>query len=115
MSSELKQRTKSFALRVLRLVDAMPRSQKGRILADQIARTGTSVAANYRTACRARSRADGIAEEEADESTLWLELIAESETMPRQKVAALHRASEELTAILASSRITVLRTKRPPA
>lgn len=116
MSAELKQRTKAFALRVLRLVDAMPRSQKGRILADQIGRSGTSVAANYRSACRARSRAEfaaklGIAEEEADETTLWLELIAESNTLPAAKVSALQREADELTAILASSRLTTIRSR----
>ncbi|MES2697130.1 MAG: four helix bundle protein [Verrucomicrobiota bacterium] len=120
MSAELKQRTKAFALRILRLVDAMPRSQKGRILAGQIGRSGTSVAANYRSACRARSRAGfaaklGVAEEEADETTLWLELIAESEPLPAAKASALHRESEELTAIVASSRLTTIRTKRPSA
>lgn len=120
MSAELKVRTKAFALRVLRLVDAMPRNQKGRILADQIGRSGTSVAANYRAACRARSRAEfaaklGIAEEEADESTFWLEMIAESGTLPAAKITSLHREAEELTAILASSRITTLRSKRTSA
>lgn len=118
MSAELKQRTKTFALRVLRLVDAMPRSQKGRILANQIGRSGTSVAANYRAACRSRSRAEfaaklGVAEEEADETTFWLEMISESETLPATKVAALHREAEEITAILATSRLTTLRAKRP--
>jgi four helix bundle protein len=116
MSAELKQRTKAFALRILRLVDAMPRSQKGRILAGQIGRSGTSVAVNYRSACRGRSRAEfaaklGVAEEEADETSLWLELIAESATLPPAKVAALHQESEELTAILASARLTTLRSR----
>jgi four helix bundle protein len=116
MSTELKQRTKAFASRILRLVDAMPRTLKGKILAGQIGRSGTSVAANYRSACRGRSRAEfaaklGVAEEEADETTLWLELIAESETLPSAKVAALHREAEELTAILAASRLTTLRTR----
>ncbi len=116
MSAELKQRTKAFALRVLRLVDAMPKSTKGRILANQIGRSGTSVAASYRSACRARSRAEfaaklGIAEEEADESTQWIELISESDTLPPAKIASLHRESEEFTAILASSRLTVIRSR----
>lgn len=89
MSVELKQPTKAFALRVLRLVNAMPRAEFAAKL--------------------------GIAEEEADESVLQLELIAKTETLPAAKVSALHREAEELPAIRASSRLTTLRTKRPSA
>src|SRR5882762_10095505 len=74
--SDLKKRTKAFALRVLKLVDTLPKTTAGRALASQIVRSGTSVAANYRAACRARSTADfiakmGIVEEEADETLFW--------------------------------------------
>jgi four helix bundle protein len=81
---DLKKRTKAFALRILKLVDALPKTTAGRALASQIVRSGTSVAGNYRAACRARSTADfiakmGIVEEEGDETLFWLELLEESE------------------------------------
>lgn len=116
MSAELKNRTKAFALRILKLVDALPHSRKGRIFADQLGRAGTAVGANYRAACRARSRAEfiakvGIVEEEADEAVFWLELIVESEVLPASKIDALHKEACELTAIMASSRITAQKHK----
>ncbi len=78
----LKQRTKEFAHRCLDVVDSMPSKQSARVIGDQLARSATSVASNYRAACRARSRAEfiaklGIVEEEADESGFWLELTTE--------------------------------------
>ena len=78
----LKDRTKAFALRVMRLVDQLPRSVKGRCIADQLTRSASSVAANYRAACRARSKAEFVSKlstvvEESDESMLWIELTAE--------------------------------------
>src|SRR5437899_12747660 len=80
---DLKKRTKAFALRTLKLVDALPKTTAGRALGSQIVRSGTSIAANYRAACRAKSTADfiakmGIVEEEADETLFWLELLQES-------------------------------------
>src|SRR5688572_26154553 len=82
MKRDLKQRTKDFALRILNLIDALPNSRKGRIIADQLGRAGTAVGANCRASCRGRSRAEfiakiGIVEEEADESAYWLELTME--------------------------------------
>jgi len=81
-TEELKLRTKQFALRVIKLVEALPKNKIGDVLGKQILRSATSVAANYRAACRARSKADFISKiaivEEADESFFWLELIAES-------------------------------------
>ncbi len=108
---ELKQRTKAFALRVIKLVEALPNTTTGRALGRQMVRSGTSVAANYRAACRARSRAEfiakmGVVEEEADETMLWLELLAESNTMPPDQLAPLLREANELTAIMAASRKT---------
>lgn len=81
--NDLLQRTKDFALRVIKLVDALPNTIAGRKIGDQLIRSGTSVAANYRSACRGRSKAEfiaklGIVEEEADESALWMELIMAS-------------------------------------
>ncbi len=105
-NADLKQRTKEFALRVIRMTDALPKRMAADVLGRQLIRSATSVAANYRGACRARSRADfvakmGIVEEEADESVLWLELLAESGQMPAKRLEALRAG--ELTAIAVSS------------
>lgn len=82
-SVELKQRTKQFAVRIVRLFRALPKTEEARVLGRQILRSGTSVAANYRAVCRARSRAEFIAKigtvvEETDETVSWLELLAEA-------------------------------------
>src|SRR5215211_7681179 len=108
---ELKKRTKQFALRVMRLVDALPKSIKGRALASQMVRSGTSVAANYRAACRGRSRAEfiakiGLVEEEADETALWLELVISDELLSKKKVQPLLDEANELVAIMAASYIS---------
>jgi four helix bundle protein len=97
-ASDLKKRTKAFALRILKLVDVLPKTTAGRALASQIVRSGTSIAANYRAACRARSTADsiakmGIVEEEADETLFWLELLEESELVSATKLTAITIAS----------------------
>ncbi len=109
-----KERTKQFALRVMRLVEAMPNSAKGRALAAQLVRSGTSVAANYRAACRGRSRAEfiakvGIVEEEADETALWLELIIADKLLTEKKVQALLTEASELVAIMAATYISARR------
>jgi len=114
---ELKERTKQFALRVMRLVDALPNTPKGRAIASQLVRSGTSVAANYRAACRGRSKAEfiakvGIAEEEADETALWLELITDDKLLPEKKVAPLLKEANEVTAIMAASYISASRGNR---
>ena len=80
---ELLERTKQFALRIFKLVGALPQTIQGRAVAAQLIRSGTSVAANYRAACRARSKPEfiaklGVVEEEADETAFWLELIMET-------------------------------------
>jgi four helix bundle protein len=108
---ELKERTKRFALRVIRMTESLPRKMSSDVLGRQVFRSATSVAANYRSACRAKSRADfiskmGTVEEEADESALWLELIGESGLMPAGKLAELHREAGELTAIAVQSILT---------
>lgn len=108
---ELKTRTKAFALRSLKVADALPRSISGRTIAYQIARSGTSVASNYRAVCRAKSRADFISkvatvQEEADETGLWLELAVDSGALPKRKVENLLKEAEELVAIFAASHIT---------
>src|SRR6267378_3651828 len=91
---DLKKRTKAFALRILKVVDVLPKTTAGRALGSQIVRSGTSVAANYRAACRAKSTADfiakmGIVEEEADETLFWLELLEESDLVPAVKLTAI--------------------------
>jgi four helix bundle protein len=105
---ELQQRTKRFALRILKLCRSLPKTDEGRILSKQVLRSGTSVGANYRAACRARSRAEfvaklGIVLEEADETSFWLELIQEADIFPGQKLESLLRESNELVAIFVAS------------
>jgi len=108
---ELLQRTKSFALRIIKLVNALPNNTAGRAIGNQLIRSGTSVAANYRAACRGRSKAEFIAklgtvEEEADESCLWLELIIESALMEEKLVINLLKEAREITAIMAASKMS---------
>jgi four helix bundle protein len=108
-NADLKARTKAFALRVFTLVDALPRTIQGQTVAKQIIRCGTSVAANYRATCRARSRAEFIAkiaivEEEADETLFWLELIVEAELLDLKRIQPLLQEADELVAIMAASR-----------
>ncbi len=110
--TEMKARTKTFALRIIKLTRAIPKNDDaGRVIAKQIIRSGTSVAANYRASCRARSRAEfvakiGTVEEESDETALWLELLIESGIMPAKKLSALLAEADALTAIMAASRKT---------
>ena len=113
---DLKRRTKAFALRILKLVDALPKTTAGRALASQIVRSGTSVAANYRAASRAKSTADfvakmGIVEEEADETLFWLELLEESELVSATKLAAIKQEANELIAITIASIKTARRNQ----
>lgn len=110
---EMEQRTKQFALRVLKLTRALPKSVQGRAVANQLVRCGTSVGANYRAAGRARSRAEfraklGIVLEEADESCFWLEIIVEDGMLPSGRVQLLLDEAKEIAAIIAAS----LRTSR---
>jgi four helix bundle protein len=110
-SAELQQRTKDFALRVLKFIEQLPNTIGGRVLANQVARSATSVGANYRAACRARSRAEfasklGTVAEEADESLYWLELIRDGNFVPEKKLASLVSEADELTAIFTASRRT---------
>jgi len=112
--AELKRRTKQFALRCLKLADSLPKSNSGRIAANQLGRCGTSVGANYRAACRARSKLEflsklGICEEEADESGFWIEIIMEGGMKPTKLLRPLHPEADELTRIMAAS----IRTARP--
>jgi len=110
-AEDLKKRTKQFALRVLKLVAALPDTVQGRTVGGQLVRAGTSVGANYRAACRGRSKAEfisklGIVEEEVDESAFWLELIIEGELLKQLVVQPLLNEANELTRIIARSRVT---------
>ena len=110
-AEELKARTKHFALRILKLVSALPNNVQGRAVGGQLVRCGTSVASNYRAACRGRSKAEfiaklGIVEEEADESAFWLELIIEGTLLKSKLLQPLLDEANEITRIVASSRVT---------
>lgn len=106
---ELKERTKRFSLRVIKLVGALPKTVEGRAIGNQLVRSGTSVGANYRAACRGRSKAEfisrlGVVEEEADESAFWMELLIDGGLMKRELVEPLLREANELVAIMTASR-----------
>jgi len=107
-ASDLKQRTKEFALNTVRLVERLPRGRAADVIGRQLLRSGTSVAANYRSARRARSRREfiakiGIVEEETDESSFWLDLLVEAGLVPPGKVTGLRNEASELVAITVSS------------
>ena len=107
-NTELKQRTKDFALRVIRVCGVLPRGMVADVLGRQLVWSVTSVAANYRSACRAKSRSDfiskmGTVEEEADETMLWLELIADAGLLPGSRLAPLTEEANALTAIAVKS------------
>jgi len=114
---DLKKRTKSFALRIIKLVETLPNTQTGRVIGNQLLRSGTSVGANYRSACRARSPADfiskmGIVEEETDESLFWMELLVEAEIVKPEKLESLMKEADELLAITVASINTARRKNR---
>jgi four helix bundle protein len=104
MQRDLKERTKKFALRIIKLYSALPRRGDAQVLGTQILKSGTSVSAHYREACRAKSDADFISKvegalQELDETAYWLELIGESAILPLKRLVGLQNEAEELTAI----------------
>jgi four helix bundle protein len=108
---ELKRRTKRFALAIIALAGTLPRTEAARIIGGQMVRSGTSVGANYRAACRARSRAEfssrlAVTEEEAVETLYWLELLEESGLVKGERVKGLMTEANELVAIFVASRKT---------
>lgn len=108
---QMRDRTKAFALRIIRLYRSLPYQTDAQVLGKQLLRCGTSVAANYRAVCRARSKAEfvakiGVVVEEVDEAVLWLELMTESGIAPATKSEALLKEANELTAIFAASQRT---------
>lgn len=105
---ELKRRTKQFALRVIRLVESLPNNRTAEVIGRQLLRSGTSVGANYRAACRAKSKPDfiskmGTVEEEADESLYWMELLIEAGLVKPELLEPLMKEADELVAITVAS------------
>ena len=112
MNAELfKKRTKAYALRVIHVVESLPNTQTGRVIGNQLLRSGTSVGANYRAAARAKSRADfvskmGTVEEECDETMYWIEIAIASGCVENEKVESLLVEANELLAITVASIVT---------
>lgn len=114
--NDLKDRTKKFALRIIKLVNALPNTISGRAIGNQLIRCGTSIAANYRAACRARSKTEfiaklGIVEEEADESIFWIEMLVESGLVKASLVKSLLQENNEILSIIIASKKTARKTK----
>ena len=114
--NDLKDRTYKFALRTISLVQSLPKGYISDVLGRQLLRSGTSVGANYRSACRARSSADfiaklGIVEEEIDESIYWMELLVQSGMLKHEKMADSINEAQQLTAIIVASIKTAKRNK----
>ncbi|HEY6371631.1 MAG TPA: four helix bundle protein [Candidatus Sulfotelmatobacter sp.] len=107
----LKNRTQALALRIIRVVRSLPQGQEGRIISQQLIRSGMSVAANYRAFCRARSRPEfltklAIVIEEADESAFWLELLVDAGLVPERKLREMRSEANRLVAIFNASPTT---------
>ena len=105
---EMRKRTKAFAVRIIKFYKDLPKTDEARVLGRQVLRSGTSVAANYRAVCRAKSRADFISKmgtvvEESDESLLWLELFEDAQLVPGAKLKLLKQEAEELLRIFSRS------------
>ena len=110
-AEELKNRSKHFAIRIVKLFRSLPRTEDARIIGKHVLRSGTSVAANYRAVCRARSKAEfiakiGVVVEEADETTFWLELLVDAEIVREPRMRGLMSEANELLAIFAASQFT---------
>lgn len=105
---EMKNRTKEFSKRVINLCRSLPNNREGRLIGDQVFRSGTSVGSNYRAACRARSKADfiyklGVVLEEADESLYWMEILSESRVVGTARLKPLMNEANELISIFVAS------------
>lgn len=116
-NEDLKYRTKQFALRVIKLVEHLPKNEVGKVLGRQLLRAGTSVGANYRAACRSKSAPDfiskmGTVEEESIECCYWMELLTESGKIKPDKLSLLMKEANELTAIAVAS-INTARKRTP--
>ena len=116
---EFKDRTRRLALRIIHLVDSLPATRTADVIGKQLLRSGTSVGANYRAACRAKSRADliaklGIVEEEADESLYWMELLIEAQIVPAARLADLMAETDQIVAMTVASLKTLRRAADTP-
>jgi four helix bundle protein len=110
-AEELKERTKRFAIRVVKMCRVLPRSEEARVVRQQVLRSATSVAANYRAACRARSHAEFVAKigtvvEEIDETVFWLEFLVDVDLVSKKRMEELLREANEVLAIMAASHHT---------
>jgi four helix bundle protein len=110
--NEFKERTKKIALRIIKLVNALPRNLTASVIGKQLLRSGTSIGANYRAACRGKSKADvlhklSIVEEEADESLYWIELLVEAGILPQKMLIALRNDINEIVAMTVASMRTM--------
>ncbi len=108
MSGDLKKRTKDFALRIIRVYSSLPKERVAQVIGKQVLRSGTSVGAHYREACRSRSHAEFISKiegglQELEETVYWLELLIESGLVTQARLNLLLKESDELTAILVAS------------
>lgn len=115
---EMKERTRTFALRIIRLVESLPSTRTADVLGKQLLRSGTSVGANYRSACRGKSLSDfiaklGIVEEEADESIYWIELLVESKQIKKKLVVSLLDEANQIVSIIVAA-IRTSKAKRNP-
>ena len=115
-AADLRVRAEAFAVAVVRLCGTLPATPEGQNIRDQLSRSATSVAANYRAVCRARSRAEfvaklGLVVEEADEAHMWLGMIIELGLSVHTELRALHQEADELTAIFVASRRTAARRR----
>ena len=113
---ELKIRARKFAVDIFNFVDHLPNTKSAKIIGNQLGRCASSVAANYRAACRGRSHAEfvskmGIVEEEADESTFWLDIIPDTNNASKETVEPLLKEARELTAIFTASSKTAKKNK----
>ena len=113
---EMKKRTKKFALRIIKLVESLPKGKITGVIGNQLLRAGTSVGAKYRASCRGRSKVDfiskmGIVEEEADESIYWMELLVEGKIVEYSQLESLMKEADEILAIIVSSIITARKNR----
>ena len=113
---ELRDRTKKFAVRVVRVYRALPFKTDAQVLGKQLMRSGTGVAANYRASCRSRSKAEwivkiGVVVEEADETVFWLEMLSDCGIVPLKKLESLLAEAHELSAIFTASQFTARRNR----
>ena len=118
-SETMKQRTKAFAVRIIKLVDSLPNKVTSREIGRQLLRSGMSVGSNYRAACRGRSKAEfcsklGIVEEEADESIFWMELLVEAGLVEQKQLAPLVAEGDEILRVVISSIRTARNREKAP-